>query len=116
MAQILKDLTLGEFVLSQESSLYNTDVLTVTAPSTQGAPAITILPGQPVTAAGPATASPVGISVEAVTLEPGETYQLGILKKGYGVVLNKSKLVERYPTNYVSGVVTALEALGFVFK
>ena len=116
MPQILKDITLGEFIVSQESPLYNTDVLAVTAPSGGSATAITILPGQPVTAAGASPTSPVGIAVEAVTLQPGEMYNLGILKKGYGVVLNKSKLVERYPALYTSGAVTALEALGYVFK
>jgi hypothetical protein len=111
MTLILKDLTLGEFVVSGESPLYNTDTLAITADTS----AVTILPGQPVTASGASATSPIGIAIEGITLEAEETGNVGILKKGYGVVLNRSILVERYPTFYPAAQ-AALEALGFVFK
>ena len=110
MPQILKDLTLGEFMAEQSSALYNTDTVTVTA--TAETP---ILPGQPIAASGVTATAPLGIATEAVTLEAGETYAVAVLKNGYGVVLNRSKLEERYPTLYPTAQ-TALEALGFVFK
>ena len=117
MPQILKDLTLGEFMAEQSSALYNTDTVTVTA--TAETP---ILPGQPITENGVVavengelTAIPLGIATEAVTLEAGETYDVAVIKNGYGVVLNRSKLEERYPELYPAAQLD-LEAKGFVFK
>lgn len=108
---ITKDLTLGEFLVSSESALYNTGTIQVTA-GTDGA---TILAGQPLTAAGASATNPIGIATENVELAANEVANIAALTAGFGGVLNLSKLAERYPTFYPTAQ-PALEALGFVFK
>ena len=110
MPQILKDLTFGEFVAEQSSALYNTGTIAITATAKT-----TILPGHPIAADGTNTSAPLGIAIEGVTLEAGETYDIGALTNGIGVVLNRSKLEERYPALYPAAQ-EKLEAMGFVFK
>jgi len=113
MAMILKDLTIGEFVGSIETSLYNTGTVAVT---NGGTSALKILPGQPIDADGIATTAPLGIAFEGVELDAGESYNVAAITNGFGCVLNLSKLTERFATNYTAAMQTALEAMGFVFK
>jgi hypothetical protein len=108
---ITKDLTLGEFLVSQESALYNTGTIEVTA----GSSGAVIFAGQPLTAAGASATSPIGIAAENVTLEANEVYNVAAITNGFGCVLNLSKLTERYSALYPAAQ-SALEALGFVFK
>jgi len=108
---ITKDLTLGEFLVSSESALYNTGTIQVTA-GTSGA---TILAGQPLTETGASATDPIGIAAESVELAASEVANIAAITTGLGCVLNLSKLTERYPSFYPTAQ-TALEALGFVFK
>jgi len=111
MAMILKDLTFGEFVASLNSALYNTGTVEVEADGDK----VTILAGQPIDADGTTTTAPLGVAMESVVIEDGEKYGVATVTNGLGVVLNMSKLKERYPTFYPAAQ-TALEAMGFVFK
>jgi LDH2 family malate/lactate/ureidoglycolate dehydrogenase len=110
MAVILKDITFGEFVGTMSSSLYNTGTIEVTADED-----MTILAGQPINVEGVVTEAPMGIAIESVELKSGEKYNIGALTNGFGIVLNQSKLEDRYPDQYPE-VCNALEAMGFVFK
>jgi hypothetical protein len=107
---ILKDLAIGEFLIAEESALYNTNTVTFTPTA-----ATTLLPGQPVSATAIDASDPIGICTESITLAANEAYGLGIIQNGFGVVLDGKKLADRYPTLYPAAN-TALAALGFVVK
>ena len=111
MPQLLKELTLGDFLGSMESRLYNTGTIPVTATTTP----VAILAGQPIAATGVVTTAPLGIATESVTIAAGESYNVAALTAGFGVVLNLSILKARYPSQYPAAQ-TALEAMGFRFS
>ena len=112
MTMTVKNLTVGDFLVDQQSALYNTDTIEVTAP----AGGVTILPGHPVTATGVSATNPLGVAIESVTIAANEKYHVGVIRRGHGVVLNRSRLEKRYPALYTSACITSLQNLGFVFK